>query len=215
MADFNIEGVKVPVKSMVFELDINNPPKPLVLLINPETFEIRYVPRVVEVRVRWTDRKKTPYVLQTHHNELDVISASGRSAMYYTSKGLTSQQRERTLGWENIQQLLAIYRNNGMNFNRKPGQRGTNLLESIGRVLMIYDKIIYRGSFDSFNLNEVDTSPFNLEFTFDFRVTKTDDKNSSTPLYNDILVKASRTSYRSITQKFATNLNTTLNQIRT
>jgi len=172
MADFSITGAKPASKQMVFELDIVNPPPQLIILINPESLDIKFTPKVVENRVRWTNQKDSSYIFQVHHDELDILSASGQSAMFYTDKGLTSTERKKTLGWENIQQLLAIYRNNGMIFNRKPGQRGTNVLESVGRVLITYDEILYVGFFESFSLNEAAEKPFNLNFSFDFKVTK-------------------------------------------
>jgi len=172
MADFDITGAKLAAKPMVFELDINVPPDPLILLVNPETLDNKSTSKVVENRVRWVDRRDSGYILQTHHDELDVLSLSGRSALFYTDEGITSQDRERTLGWENIQHLLAIYRNNGMNFNRRPNSRGTNLIQSVGRVVISYDGYIYRGSFENFALNEVQEKPFNLDFSFDFKVTR-------------------------------------------
>lgn len=188
MAEFNITGVKAPLKPMVIELEINESPPPLVLLINPESLDLKFVPKVSEIRTRWIDRSESGYIFHTHHDELDVLTASGRSAMFYTSRGLTSAERERTLGWENIQQLVAVYRNNGMNFNKKPNRRGTGVIDSVGRVLIIYDGYLYRGSFESFTLGETADRPFNLTFTFDFKVTETFNvRGVSQTIMNNIL----------------------------
>jgi hypothetical protein len=180
-------GTKKPIRYMVFELDIFNPPPPIVLFINPETFDIKFQPKVSENRVRHVDPDESGYILQYHHDELDMISASGRSAMFYTNKGLTAYDRINSPGYNNIQQLIAIYRNNGKNLSRKPGKY--SLIESVGRVLLIYNEIIYKGSFDSFTVTEADDKPFNLEFSFDYKVTKQIDASG---MSSDILRNVNR-----------------------
>lgn len=172
MADFTITGVKAPYKPMVFELDITNPPLPLVLLLNPESLEKRLTARNSESRVRWTNRSQSGYVIQTHHDELDVLSMSGHSALFYSDKGLTSVERSRTHSWENFHQLVAIYRNNGINYNRRPGRRGSSLIQSIGRVVITYDGVVYRGSFDTLSITEGQERPFNFDFSLEFKVTQ-------------------------------------------
>ena len=68
-------------KPMMFELDIINAPSPLVLFINPTSLEIKYASKITEQRVRWTGM--TPaYIFHAHHDELDTLSASGKSAMF-------------------------------------------------------------------------------------------------------------------------------------
>jgi hypothetical protein len=171
MAEFNISGAIRASKPMVFELEIKNPPPQLTLLINPESLDFKFTPRVTESRVRWTNTRDSGYIFQTHHDELDILSVSGQSAMFYIDTGLTSAERKRSIAWENIQKLVAIYRNNGMNFNSQMG-KGMSVIESVGRVHIVYDEVLYIGSFDSFTLNEAAEKPFNLNFTFDFRVTK-------------------------------------------
>ena len=174
-------GSKTPLRSMVFELDIFNPPPPIVLLINPETFDLKCTPKISESKVRQTDPNDSGYIFQYHHDELDVVSASGRSAMFYSDKGLTAYDRINSAGYNNIQQLIAVYRNNGKNFSRKPGKY--SLIESVGRVLLVYNEIIYKGSFENFSVTETDTSPFNFEFNFDYKVTQ----QVGTEMSNDIL----------------------------
>jgi len=185
---FNITGVKKPLKQMVVELEINNPPPPLILLINPETLDLKFAHKVTEQRVRWTDRKQSGYILHTHHDELDMMSASGKTAMFYTDKGLTSYNRKDSLAWENIQKFIAIYRNNGMNFNSTPGRRGSSVIDSVGRVLITYDGSIYKGSFESLTINETDEKPFNFDFNFEYKITHTLGQNSlSNSIFNPLI----------------------------
>ena len=170
-----------PLKQMVFELTILNPPPPLVLLINPSNFDMKYTPKISEQRVRWSSSssqdvtQSTGYVFHAHHDELDVITASGKSAMFMSpGEGLTVKNRLSSTGFLNIEKLVAIYRNNGMNFNSKPDSYiRPAKIDSIGRVVIIYDGFVYKGHFTSFNYNQNDVQQFNVNFSFDFKVTQT------------------------------------------
>jgi len=165
MAVYNISGVKVPAKPVVFELDIVDPPQPLVLLINPESLDFGFTSKVSSSRTRLRNSETNPYILQHHHDELDTLSASGMSALFYSNKGLTTNERTKTLGYENIQKLISIYRNNGLNYDRRAG-RISSLIKSVGSVLLTYDGSIFQGSFISLNITEDEQSPFNLSFSF-------------------------------------------------
>jgi hypothetical protein len=164
------------VKPMVFELDIKNPPPSLTLLINPTSLEIRYVPKITEQRVRWTGTN-IPYIFHAQHDELDVLSATGKTAMFISENyGITRIDRRKTLAYENIAKLLAIYRNNGTNRNTKPdGIVNPCTIESVGRVVLYYNGFLYKGHFTTFSISENDSTPFNLDFNFEFKVTKTFD----------------------------------------
>jgi hypothetical protein len=158
-------------------------------LINPESLDIKCTPKVTESRLRNVDYRDGGYVLQAHHDELDILSASGKSALFYSNDGLTSDDRESSYGWRNIQQLLAIYKNNGMNMNSRPGRKGTALIDSVGKMLIVYDGFLYRGSFESFSINELADKPFNLEFSFDFKITsKTSTQQQSFNIYQSVLI---------------------------
>jgi hypothetical protein len=188
MAVFNIKGVKTPLKPMVIELEINVPPPPLTLLMNPESLDIKFASKVTEQRVRWIDKRESGYILHTHHDELDMMSASGKTALFYTDRGLTSFDRQDSLAWENIQKFIAIYRNNGINFNSTPGFRGSGVIDSVGRVMITYDGFIYRGSFESLTINETEEKPFNLDFSFDYKITNISGENSlSQTIFNPVI----------------------------
>lgn len=177
MATFNTTTVRRKnVKPMVFELEINEPPPPLILLINPTSLETKYTPRVAEQRVRWTGYN-IPYIFQAHHDELDVLTANGKSAMFISNdKGLTRTERTETVGYENLEKLVAIYRNNGTNRNKKPNSSiNPCMIDSVGRVVMSYNGFIYKGHFTNFTVSENEAMPFNLDFTFEFKVTSTFD----------------------------------------
>jgi hypothetical protein len=175
MAIYNKTTVKRSnIKPMVFELNIENPPPPLILLINPTTLETKYTARVSEQRIRWTGNNP-PYIFQVHHDELDMLIATGKTAMFFSDeKGLTRFERTKTLGYENLEKLIAIYRNNGTNRNTKPNSSiNPCLINSVGRVILNYNGFIYEGHFTNFSVAENEVMPFNLDFTFEYKVTKT------------------------------------------
>jgi len=166
-----VAGVKKGALPIVFELDIELPTEPLTLLMNPNQFSLRYAVKMSENRVRWIDARDSGYVIQVHHDELVTISVSGVSGMFYTESGLTSDDRESSIAWENINQLLATYRNNGINYNNKITVNNAAMINSVGRVIITYDGTIYRGNFNSFNFNESDTQPFFYDYSFEYKVT--------------------------------------------
>ena len=171
-------------RPMVFELDIDNPPDPLTLLINPNTLDWKRTPKITEQRTRWASGA-SPYSFHVHHDELDVISASGRSAMFMSDNGLERNNRTQTLGYKNLENLVYIYRLNGMNLNSKVGSVGKPcMIDSIGRVVLTYDGFVYRGHFISFSTTENDQYPFNIDFSFEFKVTQTIDTGLTA--YNQI-----------------------------
>jgi hypothetical protein len=162
-------------KPMVFELDIKNPPGPLVLLINPATLEIKYASKITEQRVRWTGLLNPAYIFQAHHDELDVITATGKTAMFMTTeKGLTRVDRRNTLAYENIEKLIAMYRNNGANYNTKPNSTiSPCAIETLGRVIISYDGFVYKGHFTNFSTTENEATPFNIDFNFEYKISRT------------------------------------------
>ena len=182
--DYGIHNTNA--KPMHFDLEIENPPETLVLLINPTTLEIKFTPKITEQRVRWTGPslnsasntiENPAYIFQAHHDELDVLTASGRSAMFMAEgKGLTRFQKTDTYAYDNIERLVAIYRNNGTNRNKKPNSTVSPCaIDSVGRVSISYNEFIYKGYFSSFSVVENDTSPFNVDFNFEFKVFNTFD----------------------------------------
>jgi len=177
MATYNKTTVKrTNVKPMVFELEIDDPPPPLTLLINPATLETKYTAKMADQRVRWTN-SNIPYIFHVHHDELDILTATGKSAMFISNiQGLTRIDRTKTIGYENSERLLAIYRNNGTNRNTKPNSSiNPCVIESVGRVILSYNGFIYKGHFTSFAWSENEAMPFNIDFNFEFKVTRTFD----------------------------------------
>mgnify|MGYP000843954158 CR=1 FL=1 len=177
---------KLASKPMFFELDINEPPPILTLLINPADFTQNFQKRIVQSRTRPTSRNRGAYTYQFNFDELDTMTCSGTSAMFYGERGLTTALRTQTLGYKNLKSLVEIYRNNGRNYVTRVTQTGPTLvtggdglIDSVGRVIIAYDDNVYRGAFDSFSINETNAKPYNLAFSFQFTVSeKIDVRNS-------------------------------------
>jgi hypothetical protein len=171
----NFLGVKLAAKPMFFELDIDQPPPVLALAINPQEFNKTLSKKVTQ------SKNRRSYVYNFAFDELDTMSCSGTAAMFYHQNGLTVESRRETLGFRNLRSLVQIYRNNGRNYvsrpkNDQPLVTGTaGLIKSVGRVIISYDDMIYRGSFDSMNISETDDKPFNLTFSFQFTISNTVD----------------------------------------
>lgn len=190
MAEYNITGVKKALKSMVFELDIDFPPPPLTLLLNPSNLEFKLTPKIQETRVRWIDRRDSGFLMQTAHDDLDSISVECRTAQFYDNGGLTAKNATKSLAYENFAQLLAIYRNNGMNHVRTGTTQGASLIQSVGKVNIYYDGTVYKGYFESFTTTASQDTPFSIAFTFEFKVIENyTNSGLSSPTSRLILVK--------------------------
>jgi hypothetical protein len=171
----NILGVKLAAKPMFFELDIDQPPPVLILAINPQEFSKSLTKKVTQ------SKNRSSYIYNFAFDELDTMTCSGTAAMFYNVNGLTVESRRDTLGFRNLRSLVQIYRNNGRNYVSRPQNdrplvtSNVGLIKTVGRVIISYDDVIYRGSFDSMNIGENDAKPFNLTFSFQFTVSNTID----------------------------------------
>lgn len=108
-------------------------------------------------------------------DELDVITASHTTGAFLGAHGLVSgfdslipaendADRKNTIAWERQQDLLEIFRNNGLIYDGfgKPVLRGT--------VEMIYDRGIFRGYFTTFSVGEESMSQFSFNLDLEFKV---------------------------------------------
>ena len=180
----NVLGCRLPVKPMYFELEIDQPPPVLALAINPENFSKTFTKKVTQSRNRPTSRDEGAYMYNFAFDELDVFSCSGTSAMFYNENGITNLYRTDSIAYRNLISLKEIYRNNGRNYVTRPNNNtpltgGAGLIKSVGRVIIAYDDNIYRGCFDSFSIQEIDSKPFNLTFSFQFTVSNSIDVRNS------------------------------------
>jgi hypothetical protein len=149
----------------------------LALHVNPKSFSEKYTKgkNVVMtvggfVEFIWPD-------------ELDTISAESSTGAFLgpqtgliagsegtTNAGgakLNSPGRHETMAWERQEDLLDLFRQNGMIFdgNGKPAIRG--------RVMCIFDRGIYVGYFTTFTPKEDDSHAFSFDLSWEFKVEAT------------------------------------------
>jgi len=166
-------GTKKPKLEMNIFLIIKNPPPPLTLFINPSNLTLNFTNKINPQRVR-SNPLTGGYSVQHAHSELDLMSVTGLTAMmYYPTLGLTSKYSRYTAGYDQWQKLLAIFRNNGVNFNSKQD----HIIDTVGRVGIYYDSVNYFGCFDDFSWKHTEEQPYNFEFNWSFTISKTDDAN--------------------------------------
>lgn len=141
---------------------------PLRLLVNPKQFSVKG--SKITSDGNWSRRGP---VIEHWGDEQDVLSASGKVAAFYTMEmGLSRVSRQYSQSWRNFYSLYLLYKNNGGIYLRDPfdPSGGTRRLTYVGSVYIFYDGILYIGSFNNFSITEGDTSPFSVEYSFEFNV---------------------------------------------
>jgi hypothetical protein len=111
-------------------------------------------------------------------DELDIISASHTTGGFLGPNGLVSgtdtldaalgdADRKNTIAWERKEDLIEVFRNNGLIYDGfgQPVLRGT--------VEMIYDRGIFRGYFTNFQETESADKPFSFQLDWEFKVEQT------------------------------------------
>lgn len=191
----NITGVKASVLPMQFGLvleDTRQIPQPIILLINPNNLDISNTSKVAPIRVRQTNSAVKGYILHVHHDEMTELSMAGKSAMFYNEAGVSIENFQNSMAWNNVQNFLAIYKNNGFNYNKYPGYFGRSHIKSIGHVEIIYDNVIYKGHFNNMTLSQDEVNPFTIDFDLSFKAFSIIDNDSES---RDILRKRRKSSY--------------------
>jgi hypothetical protein len=147
---------------------------PLRLLVNPQKFSVKGAKIVSDGN--WG--RQGP-IIEFWGDDQDSVSASGRIAAFYAmdihnavGPGLTRQAAKFSESWRNFMSLFMLYQNNAAMWldDSISSERGVNNLTILGSIYIYYDNILYIGSFDTFNITEVDTAPFSVEYSFEFKV---------------------------------------------
>jgi hypothetical protein len=133
----------------------------LAMNINPDSLKSSYKQLI--------RRKRTLGGFLEEHwgEELDSLSLSGKSATFFGELGLTNKTRRDTDAYREFEKLTSIYRNNGTLYDEKSGT-----IVAQGSVIMIYDSVVYRGFFESFEINEIAEKQFNLQYSLAFKVSQ-------------------------------------------
>lgn len=175
----------------------DEPPIKYVFLVNPEIMDFNFTSKFSNDRTRWDENSAANggYITQFHHDELTTIDMSGKSALFYTKDGLNGKAgstdvdgltRMDTVGYQEMQKLVAIYRNNGMRKSSVIDQYSPKI-KYMKDLYLYYGNYLYTGFFMSFNLSENDSKPYNFDFTFNFKVASTYWFGEQAEILNNIL----------------------------
>lgn len=147
---------------------------PLRLLVNPNKFSVKG--EKITSDGNWG--RNGPIIEHWGDNQ-DTISGSGVVAGFFAmdtqnanGPGMTRYARNLSEGWQNLQSLFLLYKNNGaMYLPEILGQsKGPQNLTMLGSIYLYYDSVLYIGSFSSFTLTEEEGKPFTANYTFEFAV---------------------------------------------
>lgn len=142
---------------------------PLLMLVNPQTFD-----RTYEQSVDSGNKSRTGPIVHTWLEKPGTISCKGVTAAQYVldasgAGGLSSQNRIHSISYQNLLSLIFIYKNNGNIFDGyAEGSIGTLLLGM--NLYIYYDGKIYIGGFEDFSFDDVADKPYNMGYSFKFSV---------------------------------------------
>ena len=147
---------------------------PLRMLINPQSFRVS-----MEKVISDGNWGRNGHIIEHWGDGQDRIEGSGKIAAFYSidatngnGPGLTRTARQFSQSYQNFLSLWLLYKNNGGVYLPDPITAGSHFknLSVLGSVYVYYDEVLYVGSFDDFNLTEAETTPFTLEYSFNFTV---------------------------------------------
>jgi hypothetical protein len=162
------------IKATQRELDKMAKTPPLRLLVNPTSFKVSG-----EKIISDGNYGRNGPIIEHWGEQQDKIEGSGKLAGFYAVSmstgggGLTRTGRNMSDSYQNFLSLYLLYKNNGgvwLNNEGIVGKTGAPTLSVVGSIYIYYDNILYIGSFDNLSINEADTGPFTLEYSFSFTV---------------------------------------------
>lgn len=134
-------------------------PHALVMHVNPSSFSEQHTKKIERVQTRGG------WVEQHWGDELTDISASGSTGAFINLySGLSSVVRQKTIAWDRYRDLYDLYRNNGSVYD----PFGNIVLQ--GRIMLLYDRGTYYGTFRTFEVEETADSPFMFNISWTFKV---------------------------------------------
>ena len=156
---------------------------PLLLLVNPTSMNVTYA----KIQAH-QERTRYGYVFQSWGEQLPVLNFSGRIGAFYGGEsqggrrrfmsleetthvsGVQEAARKVSPAFQNLMNLLKIYRNNGY-IRDNVGKSQANHL--IGMVEIAYDGVRYIGHFDKLEYTfEESNNLGGVNFSFDFTATE-------------------------------------------
>jgi len=167
-------GPVLPMTFTIYSQSINTPSDEeliqLILLINPDSVNHG---KVNSVQASYT---RQGYVIQPWGPNQETLSATGKTAAFMvTDRGLTNLAQQSTIAFHNLMALVALYRNNGYQYEDPLISKDTQLRTNLNRVIsvirgvrMTYDGDSFLGHFNTFTLDQDAASPFLMGINFEF-----------------------------------------------
>jgi hypothetical protein len=151
---------------------------PLRMMVNPQSFRVSSEKLISEGN--WG---RNGPIIEVWGDQQDKIEGSGKIAAFYSVDAsseapswqapLSRTARQFSASYQNFLSLFMLYKNNGgvwLPDYFSEGKSHAKNLSVVGSVYLYFDNILYIGSFDSLSVNETDTAPFTLEYSFSFTV---------------------------------------------
>jgi hypothetical protein len=170
-----MRGVKSNKQAIVWRIEglqgITSEETRMTMMLNPANIDMSYAPLVNETRTLGG------FVQEFWGEQLTTLSASGKTAMFYNDKGLTNLESRKSETYYNFIKLVNIYKNNGKDYDDERQSSSiklnSNRIKSVGTIIMTYINKQYEGFFENFNIKELAEKPFNYEYDFSFKITRT------------------------------------------
>lgn len=157
------------LNSIIHDLNVIKAMPPLLMLINPESFERSY-----EHSSDTGTKGRAGQIVQVWLEKPMTISCKGVSAGQYTlssdgSGGLSQINRIQSVSYENLLSLVLTYKNNGTLFDGySQSSLGVPVLAM--SLFIYYDNHIYIGSFSDFVVDDEAEKPYNMSYNWKFNV---------------------------------------------
>lgn len=137
------------------------------LLVNPETWNHG---RTFSSQMSYT---RSGWVVQLWGPNQDTISSTGKTAAFMTPAiGLDNFTSEMSFSYLNFLSLVSAYRNNGYYLEDFLSvDEITRVIKTVQGVQLMYDNDSYMGHFNSFTVDEVEETPYLLNYNFEFVIS--------------------------------------------
>jgi len=144
----------------------------LSLLINPADLQIG------NVFLSSPNYTRKGWVTTLWGQQQSTISANGTTGGFYYQKGtnraLTNYSRKDSISFINLLSLMSIFKNNGANFSKTKSENdmfksgNSRVINVMDSIKISYDNSEYLGEFISFTLDEDDSNPFKITYSFEY-----------------------------------------------
>ncbi len=159
------------VESIRSDIETVRRTPPLLMMINPETFDRSYSPSVDA-----SAKGRQGHIVHMWLEKPLSISCKGVTAGQYVfnsegSGGLSNFNRIQSVSYQNLLSLIMMYKNNGTiydGYSIGSGSLGVPVLQM--SLYIYYDGKIYIGSFDDFSVEDSADKPYSLSYSYRFNV---------------------------------------------